>query len=354
MASFSTNVFGGLNRKANLGAPHLFSKVTDIDTESALTVLFNFSNIEENAVSNFERIDDAIMGGISLSSMRQNPEDDFARWSGICRLDGGGFCGTRTLPFQSPLKVGDAEGVYLRCRLTSDDEPERRVWKVTTRSKQSRGEQLYQAMFELPKTKDDKWNLVKIKFSDFVEVRGPRVVEGGPKLNTTGGIYQIGLALSKFMISSTGREIDDFRPGYFELQVKEIGVFADAELPVTLNFPGTLEKEEAETKKPLALKLLGPVAKIAFSEKRRRRASAMRILNKRGFSKMQAIRFGISLRARQKGWPVAVAHALGTFAKESIRLSIFLTLRVCLVYPFLLIRKVVKLLYNPNGAAANK
>jgi hypothetical protein len=355
VASFSTNVLVGLNRKATkFVSPYLFSKASDIETGSTLTALFNFSNVDENAVSNFERIDDAIMGGISLSSIKQNPNEDFARWSGICRLDGGGFCGTRTLPFQSPLQVGDAEGIYLFCRLTSDDEPERRAWKVTTRSVQSRSEQLYQAMFELPKTKGDEWNLVKIKFSDFVQVRGPRVVEGGPKLNTTGGIFQIGLSLSKFMISSTGKGIENFRPGYFEVQVKEIGFFIDGDSPVTIDFPGTLEKKEAEAKKPLILKLLGPVAKVLFSEKSRRRASAMRILNKRGFSKLQATRFGIELRAQRKGWPVAIAQALGIFVKEGISLALFWTLRISVVYPLLLVRKVINLLTKPKRAEAKK
>eukprot|EP00980_Cylindrotheca_fusiformis_P029508 scaffold23496_cov188-Cylindrotheca_fusiformis.AAC.6 len=356
VAGFSTYSFVRLGRKAGFSSASLRSTFTDVDTKDpTLTALFNFSNVEENAVSNFERIDDAVMGGISLSSMKQNPEEEFARWSGICRLDGGGFCGTRTLPFQSPLQVGEAEGFYLLCRLTSDDEPERRVWKMTTRSERSRSEQLYQAVFQLPKTTDDEWNLVKIKFSDFTQVRGPRVVEGAPKLNATSGIFQVGLSLSKFLISSTVKEIEDFRPGFFELQVKEIGVFVDGNVPAEIEFSGTLEKDVAEKKKPLVLKVLGPIAMVFFSEKRRRRASAMRILvEKRGFSRLQAIRFGVQLRARQKGRLVAVSQALGTLAKESILLVLSSTLRLFLVYPILLLRKVINLFKGPKKAAAKQ
>merc|ERR1711920_501665 len=205
----------------------------------------------------FERIDDAIMGGISTSAIRQNPEEDFATWSGVCRTDGGGFCGTRTLPFQAPLKVGkDAEGIYLLCRLTSDDEPERRVWKVTTRSDSIRTtEQLYRASFELPKTKNNEWNLIKIKFQDFVQVRGPRVVSGGEPLDTTGGIYQIGMSLSKFVISSNTTEMENFRPGFFEFQVKEIGAFKSGSDALNIEFPGTLGKKEADKKRPLVFKI---------------------------------------------------------------------------------------------------
>ena len=49
--------------------------------------IFDFTN--QTTVSRFERIDDAIMGGISLSSLKQSADENFARWSGICRLDGG-------------------------------------------------------------------------------------------------------------------------------------------------------------------------------------------------------------------------------------------------------------------------
>jgi hypothetical protein len=36
-----------------------------------------------------DRLDDAIMGGISTSAIRTVPGESFARWSGVCRTDGG-------------------------------------------------------------------------------------------------------------------------------------------------------------------------------------------------------------------------------------------------------------------------
>jgi hypothetical protein len=166
------------------------------------------------------------------------------------------------------LKVGDAEGLYLQCRLTSDDEPERRVWKVTTRSEQSRGEQLYQAMFEMPKTRDDEWNTIKIPFSSFRQVRGPRLVEGGAPLNTTAGLFQIGMTLSKFQFGKNVTEIENFRSGYFQLQLKEIGVYKADLSSLAVASPNTLPKEVAAKNKPLVLKILFPIVKIFFSEKR--------------------------------------------------------------------------------------
>ena len=61
------------------------------------TPVFDFSltnpTIKEKSASSFERIDDAIMGGISQSSLRDVPNQSYASWSGVCRTDGGGFCG---------------------------------------------------------------------------------------------------------------------------------------------------------------------------------------------------------------------------------------------------------------------
>lgn len=181
-----------------------------------------------------------------------------------------GFCGTRTLPFTEPIQVGNSKGLYLKCRLTSDDEPERRVWKVTTRTDQFRGEQLYQAMFELPqKPNDGNWSLIEIPFTSFSQVRGPRLVEGAAALNVSNsGIYQIGISLSKFKMARNVTEIENFRPGFFELQIKEIGAYNTYQLEEAIASPNTLTKKEADSKRPLILKLLLPIAKIFFNEKR--------------------------------------------------------------------------------------
>ena len=51
--------------------------------------IFDFTDETADAVNKFERIDDAIMGGISTSALRQQAGEPFARWSGVCRTDGG-------------------------------------------------------------------------------------------------------------------------------------------------------------------------------------------------------------------------------------------------------------------------
>ena len=219
---------------------------------------------------------------------------------GFVGQTGGGFCGTRTLPFESPLQVGkDADGIYLRCRFTSDDEPQRRVWKLTTRTEASRGEQLYQAMFEYPSSSssssstttsssgidndDDGWETVLVPFSSFSQVRGPRLVQGAPPLNTTGGLYQIGMTMSKFQMGANTTEIPNFRPGFFEMQLREVGVYSSSRSSTASSSASndgvsvdlgeaapikTLSKEEVQKKRPIMLKMLSPVFKVLFNEKR--------------------------------------------------------------------------------------
>jgi hypothetical protein len=230
--------------------------------------IFDFSL--NNTVESFERIDDAIMGGISTSALRDVPGEPYASWSGVCRIDGGGFCGMRTLAFEEPLQVGkNADGFYVDCRLTSDSEPERRVWKMTTRTERSRGEELYQAQFTLPKNNTNgQWARIQIPFSNFRLVRGPRMVQGGTPFNTTGGIYQIGLSLSKFQLSQNTSEIENFRPGFFELQLKTIGVYSNSATSLQLSEPNTLSPEEAKRRRPIIVKALSPVLNLLFSEQR--------------------------------------------------------------------------------------
>merc|ERR1712232_1477395 len=125
------------------------------------------------------------------------------------------------------------------------------------------------------------------------------------------------------------------------VQVKEIGVYKKGESPLKVDFGGTLEKKDAEKKKPLILKVLAPIAKIFFSEKRRRRASAMRILRKRGLSRYKASTFGLKVRAKGSGWPLAIAQSLGILSKETALKLVSLSLKFALVYPIILLRKFV-------------
>ena len=322
-----------------------------------LIPLFDFSN--DTAAGSFSRIDDVIMGGVSSSTFVNEPNSRYAKWFGVCRTDGGGFCGVRTLPFEEALPVQDADGIYLRCRLVSDDEPERRVWKMTSRVKPDRGEQLYQARYYFAAGKDE-WNTVQIPFSDFKLVRGPRVVPDGPPMNVTGGIYQIGMTMSKFGMGINVTELENFREGFFEYHLQSVGLYketkqiADDEKPKSESkpvesfidrVPRVLSEEESKKKQPLILKLIKPIlALFFFTEQSQRRKAAMNLLrNQRKMSRVGAIVFGWRNKAKSANWLVASARLASILAIDSFRATLAKTVKLTFLLPGRMLLKVVKL-----------
>jgi hypothetical protein len=345
-----------------------------------LTPIFDFTrnNVEtkQKSAASFERIDDAIMGGISVSSLRDVSDQDYASWSGVCRTAGGGFCGMRTLPFKdAPLNATRQDGVYLDCSLASDDEAERRVWKMTVRVDSSRGEVVYQSQFDLKQaievakeqqslnddnSNDGVWARVLVPFEKFQLVRGPRLIPDGPPLNVTSGIYQIGMTMSKFVMNVNTTELENFRPGYFDLRIKRIGFYNDIEQgntstdittpDLTNNVPSTLSKEESLKKRPIVLKLLLPIAKLLFSEQANRRKSAMRILREeRGLSRARAIIFGIKLRQGSMGLVKSLSKTVGILSVDVMRGVIKNTLKIALVYPLRLLGATVRAIKKALG-----
>ena len=300
------------------------------------------------------------MGGISTSSLRDIPSKPYASWSGICRTDGGGFCGTRTLPFETPLNATGYDGIYLDAWLASDDEASRRMWKITVRTDSSRGEQVYQAQFDLGKAMEqakesnnsEKWTKVFVPFRDFQLVRGPRLIPDGPKLDISGGLYQIGMTMSKFKIAVNTTELEDFRSGFFDVHLKSIGFYceSDARSVEQSCVPETLSKEQAAKKRPLILKFLLPVAKLFFSERANRRRSAMKILQqKRNMSRPRAIMFGITARKGSIGLFRSILKTLSILIVDSFRTLLGVVLRVVLVYPLRVMGSITRIIKKALG-----
>jgi Complex I intermediate-associated protein 30 (CIA30) len=323
--------------------PQLATHMSAASTEhqAKYSPVFDFGI--NTTVESFDRIDDAIMGGISTSQLRSVPSQPYASWSGICREDGGGFCGTRTLPFTEPLVVGDAEGLYLDLRLVSDDEADRRVWKISTRTEASRGEELFQAEFKIPKADNDDWVRVKVPFATFSRVRGSRLVLEGESMNVTGGIYQIGVTMSKFVIAQSMTTLENFRPGFFELQMKEIGSYSQVVTPVQVEPPTTISIEEMKQKRSLVLKMIFSLSKIFFSEKANRRKSAMKKLKeKRNMSRAQAILYGVQIRSSKSGLVCSVAQVVGIVGIDLLRTVLGFLVRYGLFKPLGFINKGMK------------
>ena len=354
------NAFMSSNRPAAAGSLASFAPSSGLRASYSPVFDFTLANetTKQKSAESFERIDDAIMGGISQSALRDVPNQEYASWSGVCRLDGGGFCGMRTLPFTVPLNATGYDGVYICCQLASDDEADRRMWKLTVRTDSSRGEQVYQSQFDLQKEIDaakasgGKWAEVKVPFDSFQLVRGPRLIPNGPRLDVSGGIYQIGMTLSKFKMAVNTTQLENFRDGFFEMRIKEIGFYeegaqyAASDIPV----PDTLSKKEAESKRPLLLKMLLPVAKVFFSEQANRRRSAMRILREeRGLSRGQAIRFGVRTRTKTLGLLPSLFKTGAILSIDSFRAVMLNILKIVLVYPLRLIGKTVRAVKKTLG-----
>lgn len=268
-----------------------------------------------------------------------------------------GFCGFRTNPFVEPLIPNDENGgFYVTCRLVSDNEPERRVWKMTTRTRPDRGELLYQAPVNLTavyaaesssdsplNTPSQEFRTIQVPFSEFRYVRGPRMVPG-PPLNVSAGLYQIGMTMSKFAFAPEPLEINNFRDGFFELQIREIGLYKhqtmDSKDEVAVQPPKILTKSEAKTLRPLLIKILSPVSRLFFSEQSQRRKSAMRILREeRNLSRGQAIRWGLKNRAKTCGLLRSICKTVAILAVDAFRATFATALRLFFIYPFRLARK---------------
>jgi len=343
-----------VNLSAN-SASYLDSLSEIRSAEDQTVTVFDFTgsiSVEDKAKSlaSFDRIDDAIMGGISLSALKDVSGEQYASWSGVCRTDGGGFCGIRTLPLKEALSTADQDGIFVDCRLASDNEPERRVWKLTMRTASKRtSEIVYQAAFEVTK-KGEEWSRVKVPFDSFKLVRGPRTIPDAPKADTSKGVYQIGLSLSKFAMGGNTTELLNFRPGYFDLQIQRIGFYNVSPNRVEGRnvgtiIPDTQSKDEADKSRPMMFKILSPVLGFLFSEQSRRRRSAMKILmNKRGMSRRKAILYGISSRKRGIGLIPSLSKTLSIIGIDSIRTIVKNTLKIAFLYPIRLLFLIKKFL----------
>lgn len=86
------------------------------------------------SLARWERVDDAIMGGVSTSSLVGDSSNvEAIRFRGILREEGGGFCGQRTKLFKKPMNLTAFTGLYVKCR--GDDNADRRIYKVNVRTK---------------------------------------------------------------------------------------------------------------------------------------------------------------------------------------------------------------------------
>ena len=306
---------------------HLFSTAPQIVTPSTTPLFSPPTN------SNFERIDDVIMGGVSKSTLTDKA-GGYMNFQGILREEGGGFCGFRTSPLALPIDGSTFDGVILRCRFKSDKDSSRRTFKLTIRDDGTRGEYVFQQMFNVPPPKGEggEWHDIMVPFKDLKAVRGP-VINPNAKPFNASNILQVGVVISKFIISETMETIDDFRPGFFSMDFKEIGLYSVSEGGGGGEVLAPSFNDSPQKKSPL-LKVLGPLFKLVFSEtSRRRRAAYLKLRERSGKGWWHIAALGFQARAKNYGPLNALLTFAARMSKDGLKFAVGWTLKVAIFYP---------------------
>lgn len=159
-------------------------------------------------VAKWERLDDVIMGGQSSSGLAPAADGSGAVWTGDLIVEGGGFCGTRSVPLALDLSAYD--GIALRVK---SDKGQIFKMNIKTTAFQE-PEDTYQATFE---TKAGEWVDVELPWHAFVPVTRNRSVPDGPAIDPS-TIRQFGLVYSRFEFN--GLPNPKYAPGPFRLEVQ--------------------------------------------------------------------------------------------------------------------------------------
>jgi len=317
------------------------SQVT-MQADEAANVLFDFAgNRSEAAIDAWERIDDVIMGGISSSRLVLSSDGSGAIFEGRIRSDGGGFCGQRMRLLSEPLDLSKSSGMFIDCVVLPDvgADPNKRVWKIAIRTKQDRGEVVYQAQFKPPR----KRSTVRVPFEKFRLVRGPRLVPGAPPLTSSqmNETYQMSIIVTKFMVSENLSALPDFEEGPFALKLFRVGTYGYFRTP---KIPRPLTAEEQAAASPILVRLLRPLLSSLFSEKARRRRAATKLLQARGTARMQRIRLGWAWRKAELGVIGATQRTIALTLRDGMGLLLSIPLRLLFRLVLLLSRLSKKLI----------
>jgi hypothetical protein len=174
-------------------------------------VIFNFQDPSMPLSQVWGALDDVVMGGVSTSSLQQDPEG--ALFTGNVSTDNsGGFASVRTRNFDPPLNLGGTAGLSLRVK------GDGKRYKFLIRDEDSWDSVAYACSFD---TQQDQWETISIPFTQLVPVFRAKTVKNGPSLNSS-QIRSLQLMLSKFEYD--GALNPHFEAGSFALLVQAIAV----------------------------------------------------------------------------------------------------------------------------------
>ena len=180
--------------------------ITSTPTSTQRTVTQVLPMKTEEDLATWQRLDDVIMGGSSSSGLECSPDGSGAVWKGVLVVQGGGFCGARTVP--APLDLSSYDGVSLRIK---SDQGQTLKLNIKTDTF-SEPEDTYQATIETLPQGD--WSTVYLPWHEFVPVKRARSLPGGPPLDPS-KIRQFGLVYSRFAFNGFPNE--SHSPGPFEI-----------------------------------------------------------------------------------------------------------------------------------------
>ena len=158
--------------------------------------LFRFESAV--SVADWSAVDDGVMGGVSLSSLRYDPAGHAVFEGTVSLENNGGFASVRS----HPLELGEPGAAHYLLEVRGDG----KRYKLNLRTDDTFDGINYQAAFEAP---PGIWTLLRLPVSAFRPTFRGRSVPGAPPLDPA-RVRQIGLMIA------------DRQAGAFALAVRSI------------------------------------------------------------------------------------------------------------------------------------
>ncbi len=175
-------------------------------------IIFDFSQPRAALEQTWGALDDVVMGGVSASSLRQQP--DSALFTGYVSTDNsGGFASVRTRNFEPPLNLAAYSGFELR--VNGDGQR----YKFLVRDEDSWDSVAFAASFD---TVANEWITVRLPFAELVPVFRAKTVPNSRPLNAA-RVRSLQLMLSKFEYD--GALNPRFAAGEFRLNLGAIAAY---------------------------------------------------------------------------------------------------------------------------------
>jgi Complex I intermediate-associated protein 30 (CIA30) len=190
----------------------MFGAATPPPPPSHAGLVFDFRASTHPLSQTWGALDDVVMGGVSASTLQQDPEG--ARFTGnVSTSNSGGFASVRTRNFEPPLDLSGQLGLTLRIKGDGNR------YKFLIRDQESWDSVAYAYAFD---TVAGEWQDIRIPFAELIPVFRAKTVKDATALNA-GCLRSLQLMLSKFEYD--GILNPHFEPGAFALLVQSIQVF---------------------------------------------------------------------------------------------------------------------------------